>query len=153
MDEKLQIIKITNPVAIGTFSPLLIKFLEITKIPGMAYENLYSYFALTVHNKNAEVCVVMDNTKPVGFGLWYVKGLPYAGLACCDFIYSHNRKRGIFKLLAEKFIEFGKEHRCPYYECTAVNETVSTVLEKMAKKLGLNVKKLDYVTMFGWRNK
>lgn len=155
MGDKLKLIKVSNPTAIGNIAPLLLKFIEKTELDktGLTYENLYSYFAMTVQNRNAEVCVVVDDAKPVGFGLWYAKGLPFFGLTCCDYIYSHNRKRGIFKLLAKAFIEFGKEHRCPYYEWTSVNDAVSVVIEKMAKKLGMNVKKTDFVTTFGWRDK
>jgi len=144
-------IKITNPLYLGQIGPMIDKFNKIIKIEGITYESLYSYFAQNIQfgGDKVEFWVVYEGDNPVGFGSWFVRGLPYIGRVCCDFLYSSNRKREPVELLVDEFEKFGLKHRAPLYEAYAISEELFRVHKLAATRKGYEVTRLKTVNFVG----
>ena len=88
----------------------------------------------------AEFWVAYDEDKPVGFSTWRVMDLPHIGKVFCDCLYNDVRNQKAIKGLYDEFINFGRKHRCPVYEFSAVNENVGEYFRKVLDKLGVDAK-------------
>jgi len=149
--KELKIFKISNPNWLGVLGPQIKNFADKINLPTMTYETLYTYFVRTVQHggKVAEFWVVMNDEQPIAFAHWYVCDLPHRGVVFCDFLYSWNRMREPVIMLFDEFFKFGKEHHCPIYKGTAVNETVFRVFRKAASKRGYYLHRTELVDFLG----
>jgi len=138
--------KITNPLAVGNFAPLIMKFfnrINESSAPGsyrgITYESLFTYITRVVQfgGDRGEFWVSFENDVPVAFAVWTVMDLPNIGKVCCDSIYNDTRNQRATKELYEEFINFGKRHRCPIYQIDAVNEKVGEHFKHVFEKLGV----------------
>jgi len=109
---------------------------------GITYESLYTYITRVVQmgGDKAEFWVAYDEDKPVGFATWRVMDLPHIGKVFCDCLYNDVRNQKAIKGLYDEFINFGRRHRCPLYEFSAVNEKVGEYFRNVLDKLGIDAK-------------
>ena len=130
--------KITNPLFLGQMASLIMDFMKQVPAEGLAYENLYAYFANNVQHGGeiAEFHVAFEDGKPVGFIHFYVCGLPFLGSVTSDYIYSKSDNNEIVQGLTTNFIEFGKKHKAPIYRGTFINKKVFDHLQGVAKEMG-----------------
>lgn len=144
-------IKITNPLYLGQIGPMIDKFNKKIDIEGVTYESLYTYFSQNIQfgGDRVEFWVVYEGDKSVGFANWSVRGLPYQGRVCCDFLYSSNRMREPVELLVTEFEKFGLKHRAPLYEAFAINEELFRVHRLAATRKGYEITKLKTVNFIG----
>ena len=148
---EVKAIKITNPLYLGNIGPMIDKFNKKIQIPGVTYESLYSYFAQNIQlgGDKAEFWVVYEDEKAVGFGNWFLRGLPHIGKVCCDFLYSSNRMREPVELLINEFEKFGLKFKAPIYEAYAINEELFRVHRLAATRKGYEITRLKTVNFLG----
>ncbi len=148
-------LKITSPLFLGQMGPLIDKFNKIIKVQGITYESLYTYFAQNIQfgGDRVEFWIVYtgkeEGENPIAFASWFVKGLPYTGMVCCDFLYSSNRMREPVELLHEEFEKFGLKHRAPLYEAYAISEELFRVHKLAATRKGYEITRLKTVNFVG----
>lgn len=157
----LKKIKITNAFWLGKVAPFIAEFLKKVEMIGVTYEGLYTYFANTVQNGDmakqqgvrdrGEFWVVMDDTTPIAFAHWFVKGLPFFGTVHCDFIYSWQRKKDPANLLLDEYQKFGEDHRAQFWEADATNRAVFEVLKRACGKRGMEVQETGQINFMVWR--
>ena len=68
------------------------------------------------------------------------------------FIYSWNDSKVPTKMLADKWIEFGNKHACPWFRAVIINERVFAVFKNLLNKKNFNVTKEDTINCV-WREK
>jgi len=140
--------KITNPLWLGQVANLITDFHKIIRIETIGYEQLFTYFANTVQfgGNLAEFWVVFDDdTKPVAFAHWMIRGLPHRGCAYCDFVYSKSKDMNVADSLFIEFGEFATRNRCPYLEGDATNETTFRLFSKVAERHGYSINKTKQI--------
>ena len=144
-------LKITNLLYLGQIGPIIDKFNKKINIEGVTYESLYSYFAQNIQfgGDRVEFWVVYGDETPVGFANWSVRGLPYIGRVCCNYLYSSNRMREPVELLVNEFEKFGLKHRAPLYEAYAITEELFRVHKLAATRKGYEVTRLKTVNFVG----
>ena len=148
--EEYKMLKFTNPAALGYVAPFIKTFVEKINMPNMRYESMYAYLQRSIQfNHNAEFWVVYEGEEPVAFAHWYVRDLPYIATCYGDIVHSWNRKREPVLMLVEKFIEFGKSHRCVWYSGDTINPTLFRVFRKAFNKKGMDIKDMNSVHFLG----
>lgn len=149
--KELKAIRITNPHWLAQMAPFIISFVEKIGIPNLTYESMYTYLAQSIQygGDQTEFWVIVEDETPVAFAHWVVKGLPFLGTAYGEYVHSWNRKRDPVLMLVEKFIEFGKRHRCVWYAGDTINPTVFRVMRKAFNKKNVKIQDMQFVHFLG----
>lgn len=153
--------KITNPHYLGVIAPMILSFYKRVKdtsgmYDGIRYETLFAYLTKFVQmgrgtpEDKAEVWVAYNEDEtPVGFAAWHVMDLPHIGKVFCPILYNDTKTQGYIKELYEEFIQFGRRHRSPIYQYTAVNKKVGDYFQKVLAKLGVESKETGGIEYIG----
>lgn len=146
--------QIKNPVWLGQIAPRIEKFVRKLGVESMTYETLYAYLSNSIQygGGGSEFWVVFNNATPIAAMHFFVRGLPYRGVVCCDFVYSWTNHKGAFQLLADEYMEFGKKMRCPYYEGYAIDERVFRIVNKAFKDRGYDLNNTGMINFLGRKN-
>jgi len=145
----METIKITNPEYLGLLAEPIQKFVEKVKIPGIRYETLFTYFVESIRNgmvqkqiqgvELEEFWVVMDEEKPIAFGHWFKRTVPYTATVEVDYVCAWGNKAGATAMLVDRATEFAAKHRSPQIVGNAVNTIVFNHLVSVSKKKGYKV--------------
>lgn len=150
----------------GNLSEYLMKYAAKLDIKNMPHQALYTYLY-----DSARRCweQEMKGTKPLeelwlvyeeienqpikvyAFAHWFFCPLPKLGTVFIDHIFSWNTSKEPAEMLIDKFLEFGKNHGCIWYEWSAINERVCKVFEGIANKKGYDVKRGTSIKCVGRR--
>ena len=144
--------KITNPLWLGQIAPRIEAFIKKMDIACFSYPAFFTYLqgCIQYGGNHSEVWVVFDDAnEPVAIMHFFVKGLPYVGVVCCDFVYSWTPNKEPFQLLADEYIEFGKRSRCLFYEGCAINDRVYKIISKAFDDRGYDLKNTGIINFLG----
>lgn len=137
----MKAVKITNPNWLPAIAPRISDYVKILSVPGMQYEQLYSYFAQAIQYGSGatEFWVVFDNDEPVAFAHWMTRALPFAGKAYFDHLYKWSKSKKPLYLLFDKFKEFYLRMRCSMADASPVNEQIAELLINYGTELGWTI--------------
>jgi hypothetical protein len=149
--KEVTVLKITNPLYVGEVAKLIADYALKLGSPTITYETLYAYFCATVQfgGDKAEFTVAFLDQEPIAFAHWFVKGLPYRGVVCCDHIASWNRMADPVSRLIEQFVTFAQKHNAPYCEGEVPNESLYKVIKKAASRAGCTIDHTGKVYFLG----
>lgn len=152
---EIQIVKLTNPLYIGTIAPMIDDFykkaLSQSAKKGISYESLYSYLINVVQNAGnlAEVWVGVKDNEPVAFASWNVLGWPFFGTVYCSCIYNKSKDREITIKLTEQFIQFAKEKKAPYIVFEVHNDVTGRFFTKLLKEMDIVIEPTGITQFIG----
>lgn len=143
----MKAVKITNPNWLPAIAPRIAEYCKIIDVPGMTYEQLYTYFAQAIQFSGGatEFWVVFDNDEPVAFAHWMTRGIPFAGKAYFDHLYKWSKSKQPIKLLIEKFTEFYKTMRCTMADANPINDKVTDIFINYGNEHNWEIQRKDYI--------
>lgn len=151
----LQIVRLSNPLYIGTIAPLVEDFYKkamgATSKKGVSYESLYTYLINVVQNGGllAEVWIGLKDQEPVAWASWNVLGWPYFGTVYCSCIYNKSKDRELTKMLATQYLEFAKEKKAPYIIFEVHHDAVGRFFTKLLGEMNITIEPTGITQFIG----